>query len=295
MRIFISRGGRLRAGWVFLITAAAWYCASALIALGVSRALAAMFKAWGVTNANLHLAPAWVQLIAAYQTGIFTAASALASAAVGALLMRRRARASIAPLIAFASGAAAAAALAGIFILADSMRLVTRTPEWSVNIPITLAICLISALGEGMLALGFMREAAAKHGGRAAGYAAATALLFIMDGGYARDIPGMINTLLAALLLCHVAEKSGGVGAAVALKTGWTWSAAALIGFPGSEGALLSLYPVSENLLTGGKAGIMSGLAVTLICGAIIWFSICMPHVKVAIRQIKARKKANNR
>lgn len=296
-RTFIASDGELRAVWRLAVTMLAWYALYALSAVGVSRLLFSLFESWGVTSANLSLTPAWVQYLVSYQAQLFHMTAALPAALAGGLLarhMRRKKTGSssghnaAAAALGFFGSIAAAMLLSMLFHMTDSLRPASAQAVFSVDILLMLAVYLIAALAECLLALGYIRKMVLERGGRALSYATATAMFCAMSG-FATGTLGVINTLLLALTLCRIAEKAG-VLAAVGVRAGWLWATNSLAGFPGSGVSLQTLYPVSENLLTGGEAGPMSGLAVTLICCAILWFSICRP----ALRAFKQRLLASS-
>ncbi len=290
-RAFIASDGKLRAVWRLMLTMLAWYALYALSAVGVSNLLIRLFESWGVTSANLSLTPAWVQYLVSYQTQLFHVTAALPAALGGWLLTlpMRRARPGLsightvaATALGFFGSIAVATLLSTLFQLTDSMRATSTQAVFSVDILLMLAVYLIAAMAEGQLALGYIREMTLERSGRTFSYAAATAMFCAMNG-FASGAPGVINTLLLALTLCRIAEKAG-VWAAVGVRAGWLWAVNSLAGFPGGGVSLQTLYPVSENLLTGGDAGPMSGLAVTLVCAAILWFSLGRPAL-LALKQ----------
>lgn len=278
---FIASDGKLRAVWRLMLAMLAWYALYALAAMGVSRLMFSLFESWGVTSANLYLTPAWVQYLVSYQAQLFHVAAALPAALAGWLLARplRRRRPGVsagytaaAAVMGFFGSITAAMLLSMVFRRADSMRATSAQAVFSVDVLIMLAVYLIAALAEGQLALGYIRETVLERGGRTLSYIAA-AVMFCAMTGFASGVLGVVNTLLLALTLCRIAEKAG-VWAAVGVRAGWLWAVNSLAGFPGGGVSVQTLYPVSENLLTGGDAGIMSGLAVTLVCGAILWFTL---------------------
>lgn len=287
-RTFIASDGKLRAIWRLMLAMLGWYALYALSAVGVSNLLVALFASWGVTSANLSLAPAYVQYIVAYQTQLFHVTAALPAALCGWLLTRRLRRARpvsacghtlAAAAFGFFISITAAGLLSILFQLTDSMRPTSAQAAFSVDILLMLAVYLIAATAEGQLAFGFIREMTLERGGRILSYAASAAMFCAMNG-FASGFLGVINTMLLALTLCCIAEKAG-AWAAVGVRVGWLWAANSLAGFPGSGASLQTLYPVSENLFTGGDAGLMSGIAVTIICGAILWFF----HGRPALRK----------
>jgi len=230
-----------------------------------------LLGSWGVNAGNIQRCPMWVQYLVTYQTAIYHAVAALITAVVGGLMMRRYGYGSGKPKTAalgFGIGIVAVLLIAGIFLLADSMRTYTHIPGVSVDTFISLAICLMTALAEGLLAFGYIRQMAASRGGRAAGYAAAIIMFIVMDGFGSVSVIGMINLALMGAVLCAAAEKAG-AWAVIGLRAGWLWTSTAVMGFTGSSTSIVRLYPVSENLITGGAGGLMNGLAMTVICAAV--------------------------
>ena len=56
------------------------------------------------------------------------------------------------------------------------------------------------------------------------------------------------------------------------LRWGWSFATVFLLGFGGGEASLLRFYGVSETLLTGGDAGPVYGLYLTIILAlALVW------------------------
>lgn len=270
-KVILSTDGGIRWGWQLMLAAAAWFVVTLLSVYGIGSLLMHLLGSWGVNAGNIHLYPMWVQYLVIYQTGIYQSAAALVMAAVGGLMIRRYGYGIGKPkttALGLIIGIVAVMLITGIFLLADSMRIYTQIPGFSVHTFILLAICLMTALAEGLLAFGYMRQMATARGGRAAGYAACVIMFIVMDGFGSVSIIGMINLALMGAVLCAAAEKAG-AWAVIGLRTGWLWASTAVMGFTGSSTAIVRLYPVSENLITGGADGLMNGLAVTIICFAV--------------------------
>ena len=268
--------------WQLIIAAAAWYAATLLSAYGIGSLLIHILGSWGVNSGNIHLCPIWVQYLVTYQTGIYHAVATLITALVGWLLMRRCSCSAGKPKTAafgFCIGIIAVMLIAGIFLLADSMRIYTQIPGISADTFISLAFCFMTALAEGFLAFGYLRQMAAARGDRAAGYAVGVLMFIVMDSFSNISAAGIINLVLMGVLLCAAAEKAG-AWAAIGLRAGWLWASTAVIGFTGSSTAIVRLYPVSENLLTGGTGGPVNGLAVTIICAAVMTIFILKNYGK---------------
>ena len=73
-----------------------------------------------------------------------------------------------------------------------------------------------------------------------------------------------MNALLLGIAGCLLYARHG-LWTSVGFRWGWGFATAFLLGFGGGDGAVYRLYGVSEALLTGGDAGPMHGLWVTLL------------------------------
>ena len=271
-----------------------WHVVIIIASLGAGRLLETLFAAWGVNAGNILLYPKWVQYLAAYQTQLFFAISA-AIAALGGYLLRRhtggdepdRVKRVLGTGIGFFSGIFAAAALAILFLMVDSMRLESFELFISPDIPIVLIVSLLIGIAEAQLAFGYVRAMANQRGGRTAGFVCAAIMYVMMEGSYLSGIIVTANAVLGAVVMCLIAEKLG-AGAAAGLKTGWLWTSTALISFGGS--GMLTMYPVSEQILTGGGKGPEAGLLITLFIVVILWFSIGKPAFNGFKNKIKEAK-----
>ena len=277
---FFAGDDELRCIWRLLGAYLGWFALFIGASIATGSALSAMFSAWGVTSRNLALYPMWVQYLAVYQTRIAFGICGALTALAGRLAYRRYAaplpRPGLRALVGFGAGALAVALLTGLFLLGDSMRLESISPALSADIPIMLAYCVVVALAEGLLAIGYVREMTAARGGIFAAYAAAAAMFLIMNHSAVSSVTGLINLVFIALAGCCIAERFG-VSAFVGLRAGWLWAEAALAGYPGSTGPIFSVYPVSEHLLTGDYNGLSEGLFATLCCAAVIFIHLIYP------------------
>lgn len=291
---FIAPDGALRAVWRFAAVLIVWHIVVMLAAMISGDALSALFDSWGVDSKNLGYAPMWVQYLAAYRVQLFHLISAVIAAVGGRLLTGKvrtvqgyRMPSAMGWALGAFIGIFAATALALLFYATDSMRFESLVPMISVDMAVSAAVSSAIALGEGMLAFGYVRGMVTSRGGRAAGYICAAIMYIMMEGAYLGGIIPLMNAFLMATALCLVSEKLG-LGAAVGLRGGWLWAVSSLAAFPGSGTAMLRLYPVSENILTGGENGPEHGLMVTLVLGVILWLAIARPAVRrlsAAIRQ----------
>jgi len=283
-RTFVNNDGCLRAVWQLIITWSGWYALYLGSAILLSRLMLSMFSSWGVNNANIALAPGWVQYLTIYQAELLTAVPTLIASAAAWFALRCYRRRTSAPsarttAAAFTAGVAAAMALMVIFLLADSMRITSPVPELTPDIVLLLLFSLITSVFESIAVFGYVRLMADRHINRLAGHVAAAVTFFIFGMVGFVSVGAAINSLLIGLALSLIAERYS-LFACAALRTGWLWTVCALAGFPENVRGVFTMYPVSENFLTGGYAGPEGGFAVALICAAIIAVYLIIPEIK---------------
>jgi len=296
--IFVDREGRLRAVWQLGLAVMCWYAVYIASAVITSRLLLRMFAEWGVTNANIALMPAWVQFLAAYQSRIAgAAASGICLCAALPLLKKYPSAPSCTPApvlkqtAALCCGIVAAMAFLGIFLIADSVRVTRTAPRFTADIPLMLVYHAIAAAAECMVSFGYVRRMTASHAGRIAGHIAASiffASAAFVASGVNLSALGIINCLLAGLLLSFISERYGHVTCA-ALRTGWLWAIGWLAGFVDNTAAMYTAYPDSERFLTGGFCGPDAGFAATLALAALLVIFI-YPTVKPFFEIIVSKK-----
>lgn len=297
---FIASDGKLRAFWQVALSLLGWYALTIITVYFGANALMKLLDAWGVTSKNLHLTPGWVQYLVSYQTSLYHLATLIAAIIAGALLMRRHEsprkgaiHTGASMLLGFFISIIIAISLTLVFMLTDSLRPYVPGGGISIHMLIALLLCAITALAEGLMAFGYLRSMASTRGGRLAGYAAAVIMFFAMDNFSASGFIGSLNIILIGIVLCRVAEKFG-IAPVIGLRTGWLWATTSLTSFSGSSTALMRLYTVSENQLTGGTTGLTSGFMVTFICGAFIWFSLLKPILTELNRRRKQAGQQNS-
>ncbi len=273
-KVFLNCEGRLRAVWQLTAVVLGWFAVYAASAVGISRLILSLFARWGVTNANIAMCPAWVQYLAAYQAQLSMAAAGIVCLALVLPVLRvypakarMTVKAAVKNSVFFAAGVLLPVALMGIFMLTDSMRTTKVVQVFTADIIIVLAVSLITAASECAAAFGYVRRMAECHAGKAAAVMISAAVYCVIGLVSFSTALGVLNSLLIGIVLSIVCAKIS-LGPVIALRAGWLWSAAALAGFDGS--GVLSLYPVSENIFTGGYYGPESGMAVTLICVCVI-------------------------
>lgn len=273
--VFIAPDGKLRTLWRLILALISWYALTFMAANGGALILMRLLDSWGVTAANLHLTPVWVQYLVSYQANLYHAIPAVAAIVAGTLLMRchprqnSNRRIAVHLAIGFIAAIAAALALTYLFLATDSLRPYTGGGSIGPHTFIAFAICALTAAAEGLFAFGYIRKSVSIRSSKIAGYIAGTLMFLAMNLLNLADPLGIINTILTGALLCLVAEKYG-VAPVIGLRLGWLWAATSLVSFSGSENAILRLYTVSENLLTGGNSGLTSGLAMTVILAALL-------------------------
>ena len=276
--IWTAGNGRIRTGWLLAASLFLYALAAAATRYGLVRAFGALFRAWGVDDGIIHLAPAWARAVYVWHGSFAT----LTFAAVTLLLVRwlRRlwgleARFAEAPKgrlwRSALLGAAAAIAVAALCLLPDSVRL-----QWPLSAPrLTWRLPILAALS---LAAAFAEEAFTKRvlydglSGRWKGIwvtAVVCAVFWLANGGYAGGVVGALNVLLLGWMGCMLYARFG-LWASVGFRWGWSLVNVFLLGFGGGETAVYRLYGVSEGLLTGGDAGPMFGLWATMTLAGLI-------------------------
>ena len=271
--VFLSRNGALRGGWILALTALGWCAATLGIRLGLTAAFNALFAAWGIDAGNARFAPGWARLVYGWHGSAVTAAGALAGIALALALRKafaldppepdRPVNGARTALI----GLGTAAMLAGVFLLADSLRWEwpLARPRFSAGLPALLGINLLSVLAGELITKRVAFDALRPRWGAGGSAVAATLLFFIGSGGYAGGIVAAINALLLGALCGLLYAVTGSLWAVTGLRWGWSAANLFLLGFGGGDYAVYRLYGVSENALTGGDAGLMYGLGATLL------------------------------
>lgn len=286
--VFLNADGRLRAVWQLTAAVLVWYAVYIGAAVGLSRLLLSLFAGWGVTNANIALAPGWVRFLAGYQAQLINAVAALICAAAAfplARIYRGKKHITISNVcIGFLTGAALAMVLMAMFLIADSMRVTSKVPAFGAGMAITFVFCTITAVMEGTVVFGYVRTMTSAHAGSIFAHLLSVAMFLAISLPGTQNLMGAVNALLVGMVLSLAAERAG-VGACIALRTGWLWGVSALAGFPGSSG-VYTMYSVSEEFFTGGTYGPEAGAAVGIICLATIAFAF-RREIKLLIGKLK--------
>lgn len=281
-RLFTGDDGTLRTGWLLAVSLLCCVAAALAARLGLVRAFAALFAAWGIDADNAWRAPAWARAVYAWHGSLATAVYAAALLAVSLWLRglwglpkgatRFGGRALFRGALVGLGGAVAVALLC---LIPDSVR-----PEWpltaprlSLALPALLIVSLLVALAEEAFTKTVLYDGLLARRGGAWASAAACAAFFLMNGGYAAGVVGGANVLLLGLLGCLV-YAGYGLWAAVGLRWGWSAANVLLLGFGGGDYAVYRLYAVSDRPMTGGDYGPVYGLWTTLLlAGGIAWMA----------------------
>lgn len=312
--IFRSPDGGLRGGWLLAVSLLCY----TLVALGLRFALAAgfgrLFYVWGVDATTTFLAPKWAQMLYRWHGAIGKAITALALVALSVGLrwawQKQDSRKEAFPLrgmwraapdegpppsslraalwFALLGHALALAALL-LGLIPDSLR-----PDWPLTAPrftlALVALCaftLLSILAEELFTKRVLYDGVKARWGVGWAVGIACAAVFLVGGGWAANVVGVVNGLLMALLACAV-YASCGIWAAVGLRFGWSVATVFLLGFGGGEASVYRFYGVSEALLTGGDAGPACGLWTTiLLTASLLWLK--RERAKDVIKRIRRK------
>ena len=256
-----------------LAAALAWAFCAILLPLILGAAFQALFGAWNVNAGTVARAPGWAQWLYAWHGSCVTlvagASLVLLCAAVFHVPVGRPA---LRDLRVGHLGLVIAVMLAALFTLTDSLR-AAGAPRFSPALIPLGAILLLSVLGEELLTKGVLYASIRERWGRLWAAAAATLAFFLIGGGLGGTVISGINVALLGLLCCLLYERYG-LWTTVLFRWGWSFATVLMLGQGGGAHAVLRLYGVSENLLTGGDAGFACGLMWTTILLALIAISL---------------------
>ena len=279
-RIFRAFLRFLRAGALPLGAAAA-LGVGFLFTSGYHWLTARLFAAWGVTSANLSLAPGWVQFVVqnAAILGAMLLNGAIALLALGLLRLQTCERPKWGRGLpsGLALGALIAALALLLFRLIDAMRFgyALYRPQFSASTPLLFAYCALAALGAELLSRGFALRALLRSNRRALAYLVSVLFQVILYGLTEQvSAISLLNCALWGLLAALLYERTGGVACAWGLQFALQALTAGVLGMPPrAPGALFELYSGASNWLTGGDAGLNAGIYLTLVFSALIaWY-----------------------
>lgn len=276
--IWTAGNGKIRTGWLLAASLFLYGLIAAAARYGLVRAFGALFKAWGVNDANIHLAPAWARAVYVWHGSLATLTFAILTLP---LVRWLRGLWGLDPRFVEApkgrlwrsalTGAVAALIVAALCLLPDSSRLLwpLGAPRLSWTLPVLAALSLATAFAEEAFTKRVLHDGLS---GRWKGIwtaAVVCAVFWLTNGGYAGGVVGAVNVLLMGWMGCALYARFG-LWASVGFRWGWSLVNAFLLGFGGGEAAVYRLYGVSEALLTGGDAGPMFGLWATMMFAGLI-------------------------
>ncbi len=251
---------------------------SSLAALGVTAGLGklgdSLVRAWGVTGANLHLAPIWVQLIAGSLGTWVRAAGWLAVLALAAgfsrLGLKRKLRWGNKCLFWALAGLALGISWMALLRALDAVRWGESLlgPDFDMGMLASLLYYASSALGAQALCLGVVYQAL-RDLKRLAAALIASALLSLLTAPF---LPiALVNAFLSGLILCALYDQTGGILAGAAFVFSRDLVLFAVAGAAGGVGhALYEAYPSGFDVLSGGGAGPMNGLVATALFSGLL-------------------------
>ena len=274
-RAFTGAHG-LRAGWMTIISLAAWLGASWGIRLGLNRLFAALFAAWNINAENAARAPGWARALFAWQGSLVTLVVSLALIILSLGLRRWWLGARGMPgvqsrpaVLAWIIGTGIALVSAALFMCTDSLR-----PLWPISQPrlgtgllVLWGLNLIGTLAEELFTRGVIFEGLCRRWRMVWAMLASTLVFFLSNGGWSGTIVSGVNVLLMGVLCCLLYFHHG-LWAPVGFRWGWSFATVFLLGQGGGTHAVYRLLGVSEVLLTGGDAGFVYGLWLTLLLAA---------------------------
>ena len=267
----------MRTGWLLAVSLSGYALVALATRLGLMRAFAALFEAWGVDGSSIRRAPAWAQAVYVWHGSVAT----LAFAALALLLARWlrklwRLEGSLLPMpmggLGYGSlaGVLAPLLLAAMCLLPDSMRLEwpLTAPRLTWTLPAMAVISLLSAIAEEAFTKRVLYDGLRERWKGLWATAVVCAVFWLTGGGLAGGAVSAINVLLLGLVCCQLYVRFG-FWTSVGFRWGWSLSSVFLLGFGGGDAAVYRLYGVSEALLTGGDAGPMHGLWTTALLAII--------------------------
>lgn len=273
MSVFATSDGP-RAGWILICAVVLYRLVGYGLRLGLNADFAHLFSAWRVSQANIHLAPHWAQLIWSWHGSIITVTVCAVSVCLslvmrGWWMKKRRIATGIRPGLAWGGlGAGIAVASSALFVLFDSMRFewpITE-PDFSVSIVMMLPVTLFTAFSEELFTKGVVFDLAADRMKRIWAYVISAGAFFLFNGGYAGTLVCSVNVLLMGVVCCMLYARRG-LWAAVLFRGMWSYVAVFILGFgvSGTTQSVYAMYSVSEAWLTGGDGGMIYGVWMTVL------------------------------
>lgn len=261
-RFLRNENGAVRPGWALAAMVLGWLALTVGLRLGLGALLSALFRAWNLTPSTVARAPGWAAALYSWQGSLVTLAVDAAALVYLARVCRARltrpepGRFGLWWLV----GTGIAVLSAALFLMADSLRAEWPliSPHLSLGLLPLWALTLLTALAEELFTKGVLYDRLKGPWG----IAASTLAFFLLNGGYAGTWLSAVNVALMGAL-CTLHYRRFGLWAPVGFRWGWGFSSVFLLGQGGGDHAVYRLYGVSENLLTGGDAGLVYGAWMT--------------------------------
>ena len=289
-RVFVNQKGRPRAVWLLALGYALYLGWAYAASYGLARGFSALFEAWGLTQANLHLAPAWARFVARYYGSGISVVSSRGIIGITCQLMRLMPREQARPRPRWGAfgggvltGLGIAVLFAVLFTLTDSVRAARALSQsrLSREMVVLLVVYFFASLAEECFdrafVLGVVADSLPSWRGRTPAACAVSALmLWLTTGALNLGAIGSLNVLLFGGL-CALLHLYGQAAFSLGLRFAWSWATASLVAFPGGNTAtapLMAFYHVSDALMTGGNRGLICGLGMTVMLGLlffIVW------------------------
>lgn len=296
--VFVAREGGLRAVWRLLIALGVYVVWTNGITIALSYAFDALFSAWSITTLNVQYAPGYARWFAANYGNVISVVSSVGVAVFAYLAAPARDRLRFRPKllgIGTIVGGSIVLVAALCMLALDSVRTPAASPDFTWSPVVLLPVYLAAAVAEEFFARGYVRPMIATRAHRPVAYLASAAVFLYITGGYALGVMGIINLLLFSVVLCALSERwSSWLTAGV--RFGWGYAVTCLFAFPGANGGnpIVPLYSVSEEWLTGGKMGLISGayMTILLLAALIVLFRATISKgTKIAFRSFAGAKR----
>lgn len=289
-KLFKNSAGEIRSGWKLAFGVFVYAAVFFAVRFGLSALLGRLFDAWGLTYANLHLAPLWARYVVyLHADAVYVFAYLCAGASIGRLTSKTGAGNKKQTVFYLGIGLGLWIMIAMVALVLDCMRLEYPLSEPDVSLSHFTGLIALAAgcISTEMLIRRFIFGMTKMQYGRVRAYLAA-AVAALMIGGVWNSVPAIICTVLMSTAGCAVYERAGLWGSA-ALNIGWS-AASKLFVVPVSAGvAVYRIYHVSENWLTGGSKGAMHGWAAVFGWG-LIAAVLFMPELRCLKKRVTERR-----
>lgn len=271
-RVFIARlpWGRIRR---ILFPLLGFVLSMYAVIGGLGFLLEKLFQAWGLTNANLHLAPWWAQRVVAYHSECVYGLAYCVSICLGLVLTRKREHVRTQRSCLYTSiKAGTFALLTGGFLTAlflgwDCLRLdyPLEEPILQRGLSGAIMVMILGKLSSEVLTKRIVLDGLLPWKGRGIAYFCSCAISVALSGQFSNPV-GMLGCTMFSLVGCLWYER-GGLAASTTFQCLWNGWISLIFGFPGvaSTWAVYRMYTVSDHWFTGGMNGPESGVATIFV------------------------------